>query len=216
MSAEDLTLNAAYAVYVASSLFRSERWIRIALIATSLVFITYGLIAPNTTVIIWNLLFGASHLYAVIRDIMAERRVALTEEQDLVRRSLFPTLTVVDFLYLWSLGRELELDHDEVLIERGDEHSLLLLVLDGDIHIDRVDGSRVYADTHSFIGEMRLLSGAAANATVVGHRSARLHSWSHSELSALEVLRPLLYAAMITVLGRDLTNKLNTANPTAE
>lgn len=209
-----LLLNVAYAVYVASSLCKRMVTLRIVLIIATAFFIAYGVRADIWSVVWWNLPFGLMHGWQLMKLVNERRHATLTDEQEAIRTLLLPSLEPVEFARLWKLGHETTFADGEVLISEGSISDALMLVLDGNVEV-RFNGSRNHAPVPlgrlSLLGEMSVLSSETASASVNTVGATRVQYWPREALTPLDELRvaePEIHAALMSMVGRDLANKL--------
>ena len=207
VSAEWLVLNAAYAVYTASALFKEMIWLRLTLLAATVLFIAYGFIAPNTSVLLWNLPVAVLHLYALWKLFSARRGVDLDDEAEALRTLLFPSLDRVSFDALWHCGEE-RVVTDGVLIRRDEPVPDLFLILDGTVEVVNPD-IRVEMSHFRFVGEMSSLNDAAATATVFAPGQVRVRAWNKQRLAALSKSHPETNTAMLKAMGQEVARKLS-------
>ena len=202
-------LNLAYAVYVVSPVFKDMLRLRLVLLGATALFIAYGVASGIGSVVWWNVPFGLVHLYQ-IGVLVKERTVGeLPEDLEQVRQQLFPTLSPADFSELWELGEEVELLPNQTIIERGTDLSEVMLILDGaaDVHLgDAILRLRPFA----LLGEMSLLTGEAASATVTASGPTTLRRWDRLELLLLGDRKPHVQQAALLLISRQLVRKVPT------
>jgi len=85
-----ITLNLAYVIYVVSPVFKKMLQLRLVLLAATIVFIIYGIVAGIWSVVWWNVPFGLMHIWQLSKLIAERRRTALTEEQEAIRTLVGP------------------------------------------------------------------------------------------------------------------------------
>lgn len=204
-----LTLNGAYVLYVASSLFRNPLKLRVALIATSVAFIVYGIVSPIWSVVWWNLAFGLSHLVQLLRTVRDRMRVSLSSEDEAMRSLLFDDLDRLDFFTLWSVGHERTVDDSVHLCTEGEPQSTVAVVLDGTVDVRRGGSVIKQMGPGRLVGERTFLGADIANADVVPSGKVRIREWDHDKLSALDQLNPNASRAFRNLVGRDLATKLS-------
>lgn len=207
-------LNMAYLVYVASSACKQMVTLRVVLIIATVFFIAYGITDDIWSVVWWNLPFGFMHGWQLAKLIAERRRTALTEEQEAIRTLLLPSLDPVEFARLWKLGHERSLGDNEELIAEGSVAKALMLVLDGavEVRFNADEGHRaVRLGRLSLLGEMSVITGEPASASVFTTGRVRLQCWPRDALIPLDDLQaaePKVHSALMGMVGRDLVNKL--------
>lgn len=206
--AATIALNIAYGLYVATGFVKTELKLRIALIIVSVAFIIWGFVSSTWSAVIWNVLFGSTHAYRVIKMWRQNRSIQLDERAAAVHARIFPELNRLDFFTLWSIGTTTVHETDEVLIEQGADHKELALILGGQVTVDR-DGERLAVlGADALLGERSYVTGQPASARVVASNEVTLHSWNQGEMAALVVLCPDAHAAVVAHIGVDLAAKL--------
>lgn len=206
MSAEWLVLNAAYLVYTTSALFKEMIWLRLTLLAATFLYIVYGIIAPNTSIFLWNIPVGLLHMYAIWQLFSARRGIDLDDEAEALRTLVFPSLDRVAFNALWHCGDE-RYAEDEVLIAEGEPVPELFMVLEGQVEV--LKGTEKFAVSRfRMIGEMSSLSDSAASATVRATSRVRLRAWDKRKLAALAKTHPDTDVAMLRAMGQEVARKL--------
>jgi len=179
MDAAWWALNAAYAAYVVSPVFKEM------------------------------LRFGAMHAYQVALLLRERMGVALSEDDDMLRQKLFPTLDPVAFNALWSLGTERTLVPNEVIMEVDADVDEVHLVVSGAVDVDLGDGRFTRLRPHTLVGEMSLLRGGPACATVRSSGPTTIRSFTHADLLKLGEARPAVKDAALMLIGRQLAEKIH-------
>ncbi len=205
---EAIALNIAYAVYVASGFAKTFIRLRLAMIAASLAFIAWGLIAGTWSAIVWNVAFGAVHVYNLVKLWMRRRSIDLTTGQAEIHQRLFSDLDLVDFYTLWSIGSSTTVAPGSKLIVDGSVQETVMLIISGKVSVlqDGTEVSRLGPD--SVVGERSYLTGERANATVIAVDEVTIHTWDQEKMKALSGLCPPAHESMTRHIGRELASKL--------
>lgn len=207
MSAEWLVLNAAYLFYATSALFKEMFWLRLTLLIATFFYIAYGVIAPVTSMVVWNVPVGVLHLYALWQLFSARRGIDLDDEAEALRTLLFPELSRASFNALWHCGEE-RYAQNEVLILKGKPVPELFMVLEGDVEVLKGDVTFTMS-RFRMIGEMSSLSGSTASATVQATNRVRLRVWNKESLATLAKTHPETNVALLKAMGQEVARKLN-------
>ncbi len=197
-------LNAAYAVYVVSPVFKTMVKLRIVLLLATILFIAYGLSSGVMSVTWWNLPFGAIHLWQLWK-ISPFGQQDLDAEAAGVHSELFPTLSQTDFATIWKLGEERIISVHEELTTQGERVADLTLILDGNAAVVDEDVTLTSLD---LVGEMSLLLGGGATRTVCATSEMRVRTWPKAHLVALGEKNPHLKSAGLVALGQSLAQKV--------
>ena len=203
-----ILLNIAYGVYVVSPAFTRMLPARIVLLAATFLFIAYGLASGVHSVVWWNIPFGLMHIVQIYRLFSARWAVDLDEEEQEIHAKLFPTLDDVNFNELWSLGREELIDSHQKMIVCDERTDRLMLVIDGEVEVTTRAGEVVRLGSLQVVGEMSLVSGEVANATVQSCDPIRVRTWSHRELIELGERNNEVKQAGLLLIGQQLASKV--------
>lgn len=204
-------LNVAYAVYLVSPIFTRMLPLRLVLLAATVLFIAYGIVSGVHSVIWWNIPFGLMHIVQIYRLFSARWAVDLDAEERAIHAELFPTLDAVDFNSLWSLGREELIDSHQQMIVCDERTDRLMLVVDGEVKVTTRAGEEVILGSMQVVGEMSLVSGEVANATVESRDPIRVRTWSHRELIELGEKNANIKQAGLLLIGQQLASKVTGA-----
>lgn len=207
MSLAVILINGAYVVLLGSTFTRTLNWLRLALISGSVLFIAYGLLEGIRSMVIWNLVTGTLHTTRIIKDLRARRSVALTAEEAVIRDQSFPGLDDFDFNALWSLGRPYNAD-GTAFIEQGSSPDHVMLLMTGQVRVERDGGVIGTLGRGSLVGEMSFASGDPANASVIADGPVSMHGWTQRDLGMLAQLNPASARAFDGLMARDLTAKV--------
>ena len=209
MELDTALINLAYAIYVASALVRGLVPLRLTLLAASVAFIVYGLVDDEPSVVIWNVVFGVLSVWELIRIRRERQPVVMADDQRDAYDAVFHQLSERDFDRLWQQGRPESHPQEVTLTHQGIEVTDLMLVTGGTATV-HIDGRLVATiGRHMFVGELTLVSGGPASATVITNDGAQIHRWSHAALDDISRAKPELATKLFQILSRDLSLKLN-------
>ena len=209
MDAGFVAINIAYFFYVAATIPKRIVPLRLTLIVASAAFIVYGIIDDNRSVIVWNLLFVFPQLYQLLRELRAQAKVKLTEEEEAIRVARFGSMSARDFLMFWSIGEE-RTANAGVLIAQDQQNEDLVMIITGWASIS-IDGEHV-ADRGpgNILGEASFVTGEPATASVEMSPDALIRIWSHEKLDALSRAQPDVAASLLSTFARELSLKMKT------
>lgn len=210
MDAGFVAINIAYFFYVGATIPKRIIPLRLMLIIASVVFVVYGLIVDNRSVVVWNLLFGVPQLYQLLREVRAQRSVELTEEEESMRAARFGSMSSRDFLTFWNIGEE-RTAGTGLLITQHEKNNQLVLIVSGNATVT-IDGQHV-ADRGpgNLLGEASFVTGEPATATVVMSTEAVVRVWPYDKLDALSRAQPDVAASLQGTFARELSLKIKTA-----
>ncbi|MEM9652079.1 MAG: cyclic nucleotide-binding domain-containing protein [Actinomycetota bacterium] len=206
--AETVIFNIAYALFVATGFVKTILRLRLALIGVAIAYIIWGVVAQNTSAIIWNVAFASVHSYQVFRLWAQRRSIQLTETQSNIHDRLFPDLDLIDFYTLWSIGNERTLKPDAVLIQQGEVQDTLMLIVAGAVVVERDDELLAELGPDDLLGERSYMTGEVASATVRATSEVELHEWDQRRMKALVDLSNPAHESMVRYISADLARKL--------
>lgn len=211
MDLDTVLINAAYIIYVASALVRGLVPLRVTLLVASVVFVSYGLVAGEPSVVVWNIVFGVFSVWELIRIHRERRPVVMDPDQRSAYDEVFHQLSEKDFERFWKQGSHEHHVQEVTLTHQGVEVTDLMLITRGTATV-HIDGAMVATiGQHMFVGEMTLISGGPASATVITNDGTHLRRWSHTSLDHIEEAKPELATKLWRILSRDLSLKMNRA-----
>jgi hypothetical protein len=202
-----LVLNLAYAVLVSSTMTRRILWLRGALVVAGVMFVVYGIMTDNWTMIFWNSVTSVLHSWQAVRYVQSRRQLTLSDADERVRQTYFADVDPFDFHSLWTMGETREY-HEVPLTSEGEEQTKLMLVLDGQALVDM--GGRQVGLLHrgDLLGEMSFVSGSPATATVLASGAVVVREWDHDRLHTLDHLNPSAASALRKKIQENLAEKL--------
>lgn len=212
MSGIDIFLTVVYIAYIASPLLPDELWLRLALVGTSVGFVIWGVIIENGVVVLANGLFVLLSMRQVIRLIKARRPVQLTDEQQLIYDTVFPSMTPQQFKMFWDLGEPFTLHEGERLITADEHVTHVSVLIDGALGVEGTE-QLIRLNPPALVGEMSFVRGkeATASSTVSALERSRGHWWAKTTLYTLHETHPDLTGPLLRSIGRDLAAKLRTS-----
>lgn len=202
-----ITLNLAYVIYITSPVFKKMLQLRSVLLAATIVFIIYGIVANVWSVVWWNIPFGLMHVWQIMLLVRERMGVKLTDEDEAVRVLLTPGLEPSRFNVLWQAGTEHELT-DQTLTRKGEPVDSVWLVLEGQVEVTDGTGLRLPLGPLSFVGEQSALSGDPATASAACRGTVRLRKWDQDKLRELGRAHPDIRQAGVLAIAHDLSNKV--------
>jgi hypothetical protein len=215
----DIFLVLAFLLTSAALFMQRILWLRFLFFVATLSGLVFCYVAPerarmlsvHITLYLWMLLCVQ---LVRLASVMRERQSLhwTTEELDL-RSTVFKGMTARSFGKLMKAGRWRTLKPESLLVVEGREVKHVALVYHGHAAV-QVQGKTVARVKHgSFVGEMALLAGGAASATVKAVESVRCLMWNIHDLRDLMSRDRDVEAALHEAFSADLIDKLGTAQP---
>jgi CRP-like cAMP-binding protein len=132
--------------------------------------------------------------------------------EELRKAQIFSGFEALELEHLARAGTRHELDEGHVFLRMGDGNSSLYVILSGSVSVDRRIGEQdlwlaTLGTGHSF-GEMSLLDGSAATATLTATEPTALLELSRESLDSLQQDSPLLWGKLWHNVARDLKRRL--------
>ena len=211
MNFYEMAGHAAFALIMLSYLVRDLFWLRCLSIVASFAGIAYNYFVPASPlwlVIYWNVAFigvNAIQLEIMRRE---KRGVRFSEEEQELYETLFQRFSPVEFMRLVRCGRWVDAGAGAVLAVQGEPVSDLILISNGRASVEVGGQCIAHLRSGEFVGEMSLVTGEMATATVRAEDPLRCLAWSKPKLEALLTRYPSLRFAMQMVVSADLTRKL--------
>jgi len=207
-------INAGYLLMLSALLVRDILWLRAILIAAQSILMTYALQIGNQNVAFWNGLFVLINTIQVIRLIRERRPIKLSDALEKIYQLVFSSLQRREFLYIWHMGN-VNTVQDSVIIQKGKHQKNIALILDGIVEVKNKNHLIALLSHGSFVAEMSFLTGNPATADVNAQGSVKLISWPQIKLRGLQQINPDLFIKLQSILGKDLTQKINPSKITS-
>lgn len=208
----ELVVNVGYVLMLLGFLARDVLWLRLLLVAgqSSVVFYTLGVGA--VPVAIWNGLFACINGFQVVMILRERRGVSLPAELRDFYKQTFAAFTPREFLQLWRMGTEKNLASG-LLVREGELPIQLFFLLQGSLSVERSGHTLAQLKPGSFVAEMAFLTGEPASADVIAVGSeVHCMAWETAALQHWRERKPALWTKLLSVLGKDLIDKIRRAD----
>jgi hypothetical protein len=209
VGASGLLIFIAAALQSAAYIFTNQLGLRILLLCGTLLYLTYYFVATETplwSAIIANSAVCLTSIYGLIRVLLDQSRLFMRAE-DVAILEHFPGLEPGVFRRLLKLGQIRHLHQGEEMAVSGIIPDSLFYILSGDVSVSK---SRVNFDVgeSTFIGEVSMIQGVSATATVTGSAHTRVIEWNRQKLRDTMAKDERLRLAVEALLTRDIAKKL--------
>jgi len=208
---ESVVLNASYGLIVIALLVRDILWLRSIIIVSELCMISYGLIVGNSMIPLWNSVFLAINSIQVIRLLLERRPIQLPPELLIIYEKVFRIMSKREFLYFWNTGKRFKED-DNYLCKEGEIQQELMLIISGEVIIEKLKKEITRLSTGSFVAEMSFLTSEPASADVKSNGCVEYIAWSQEQLKNLNHINPDLLIKIQVIIGKDLSSKLKSSH----
>lgn len=203
----------SYILLIVSMLSWKMYWLRVGVIASALAGIAYALIILNDPVaVFWESLLLIVNLFQLVRLILAERPVSLSEEESKMVRTAFSGLSELDARRLIDQGFWIEREAGTVLIREGTAVDNLYYLSSGMAEVrsrDKIVGHCKFGD---LIGEGTILSSDRATGTVTLSKDSRLWCIPAPVLRRHLKNNPAVGSIVDRRIGDALKSKLRASN----
>lgn len=201
-------VSVAYAITLLAYLVRDMLPLRALLALAALAMLVFGWQAGMPNMMLWNGLFMVVNLVQLAL-VIRERRPLKFSSSEAHRawENTFRLMTPREFMRLWHKGQRLRLNEGK-LCEQGQVPAHLMLVIDGELEVQRENQCLTTIGPWQLVGEMSLITGETATADVVVRGSVDLMQWRRCDLKKLTKRHPEMMRKLDGVIGQDLVNKL--------
>ncbi len=208
LTPENLVFLAA-AIQAAALLFRGQIRIRVLLLIGSMVYLVYYMIVatePLWEAMIATAAMSVANVYGLCA-LLLGNTVRLIPASQIPLFSMFGTVAPGEFRALMRHGKIRRSIDDEILTTLGEVPESLYFIIDGDVDIKQGVGHFRIPSRH-FIGEVSLMLGTPASATVQLRAGAQIVEWPREQLMRAMGRHPKLKIAVESLLGRDMARKV--------
>ncbi|MEP3277244.1 MAG: cyclic nucleotide-binding domain-containing protein [Stappiaceae bacterium] len=209
---ENLVFLAA-AIQAAALLFRGQIRIRVLLLTGSGVYLAYYMLAakePLWEAMIATLAMALANIYGLVV-MMLSNKIRSIPSHQISLFSMFDGVEPCEFRTMMSQGEIQNVQVDKILTTAGEMPDNLYFVIHGDVDINQGLGWFRMPAGH-FIGEVSIMLGTTAPATVCVRSGAQVVVWPREKLMAGMERHVKLKAAMTSLLGRDMARKIAVGN----
>ena len=156
----------------------------------------------------WDAIFIVINLYQIFRLVFDEGRLRYMKELHLLSQGAFASLTREQLAQLVKVGSWRALEPGTQVTREGEPVRELFLICDGQMVVESQGRTVTRLHGGSLVGELALLSGSAASATVTAERITRAFILEMEKLRKLVRADDLIASAVDRVVGHDLAAKL--------
>ncbi|MCA9235050.1 MAG: cyclic nucleotide-binding domain-containing protein [Planctomycetales bacterium] len=215
----DVLFHAGNVMYVLAFLVRDMLWLRVLIVVAQSLLMPFYFCAesgePCWPPLAWGSLTIGINLVQIAILLLQRNPVFLGEAELKLYRSKFRTLRVRDFMKLMAIAKWHREPESTAILRQGDIVHGLWLLTEGAAVVE-VDGRRVTEiGAGEFVGEMALLTGEPASATVLARPGVEYVAWEAKDLRGLFASRPEVEGKFRAVLGADLVQKLRRVSEAA-
>jgi len=203
----------AYLLLVLSMMMRTLFWLRVLVIASALIAITYSAVWLSDPVsTFWESALVVVNVVQITIEWRANRRARFTAEEQGFIDTRLQGLGRHEARKLLNLGTWVEAGPGTRLTDEGRPVEQLVYLVSGTVAVE-VGGRRVATCAPgSFVGEMSLVDGGPASATTEVDTPARYWAIPSRTVVTLRDQQPRLVAALEVAIAHDLKSKVIASN----
>ena len=199
----------AGACYVLGLLFKNQVILRLLILIGTAFYIWYYYIAaeePLWDAIITSMLIGAANVIGFINLLISQSpRFISSAQMDLY--SMLGGMQPGNFRRLMKIGTRRVLDGDEQLTTQNEVPEKLFYILAGEVIVDK-DGNRFTAGPRVFVGEISMILGTVASASVYLSKGAEIVEWDRGILFKEMATNDSFRIAVEAVISKDMAHKV--------
>jgi len=199
---------------IASFLAKDILLLRLLFVCATICFIATGVLILSPVMVLINFLHSSINSVQIVRILIERYSLSIPEELREVYNAVFSLMKPKEFLALIKLGKKVTYKKDttDFIFRQGESKDLLILILSGEVSIEKNKSVIAKLGKNSFIGEMHYLTKKPMTADVIPLDDVHCVYWRHDQIDRLKLKNPHRYANILTILGQDLINKvLNTS-----
>jgi len=210
VSWSDVPGHVSYVLIALSYWMTNVFWLRIIAVIGLVFEIFYFRMSSGDmhTGIGWDAIFIIINLYQIFRLVYDERRLRYMKELHLLSQGAFASLTREQLAQLVKVGSWRTLEPGTQVTREGEPVKELILICDGQMVVESQGRTVIRLHGGSLVGELALLSGNQASATVTVERITRAFILEMERLRKLIRADDLIASAVDRVVGHDLAAKL--------
>lgn len=199
----------AGACYMLGLLFKNQIILRLLILIGTGLYIYYYYIAaeqPLWDAIITSVLIGVSNIIGFINLLISQSpRFIAPGQMDLY--NMLGGMEPGNFRKLMKIGERRVLLQDEQLTVQGELPTKLFFILEGEVLIDK-DGNQFKAGPKVFVGEISMILGSAASASVYLSKGAEIVEWDKQALFKAMAAKDSFRVAVEAIIGKDMAQKV--------
>ena len=206
----DVPGHVSYVLIALSYWMTNVFWLRVIAVVGLVFEILYFRMSGGAmhTGIGWDIIFIIINLYQIIRLIADQHRLRYMKELHLLSQGAFASLSREQLAQLVKVGSWRSLEPGAEVTREGEPVKELVLICDGQVLVESRGRTITHLHGGSLVGELALVSGRPASATVTVQRITRAFILEMANLRRLVRTDDLVASAIDRVVGRDLAAKL--------
>lgn len=199
----------AGACYMLGLLFKNQIILRILILIGTAFYIYYYYIASNEPLwdaIYTSILIGISNIIGFINLLISQSpRFIAAGQMDLY--NMLGGMEPGNFRKLMKIGTRRILNDDEQLTTQDTIPNKLFFILSGEVIVEK-NGNKFKAGPRVFIGEISMILGTAASASVYLAKGSELVEWDRDVLFKEMAAKDSFRIAVEAIIGKDMAQKV--------
>ena len=196
-----------YLLMLAGLLARDILVLRSLLLGAQIILATYAVSIAVPAITAWNIVFATINVVWIGLIVRERRATQVPVALRTIHERHFAAMSPAEFLRWWRLGRT-ETIHARRLTREGVTPSSLYFVLAGAARVQRGDTEVTQLGPGSFVGEMSLVTGRAANADVEPIGEVTVRQWDRTDVEPLQARDLAMWTKIQSAIGVDLVAKI--------
>jgi hypothetical protein len=196
-----------YLLMLAGLVARDILVLRCLLLGAQIILALYAVSIAVPAITAWNIVFAIINLVWIGRIVRERRATHVPVEWQAIHERHFSAMSPAEFLRWWRLGRT-ETIHAQPLTCEGVTPASLYFVLSGTAKVRRGEIELSQLGPGSFVGEMSLVTGRAANADVEPLGEVTVRQWDRTDVEALQARDLAMWTKIQSAIGVDLVAKI--------
>lgn len=144
----------------------------------------------------------------IVATALERRPVVLCEKEHQLYRIAFTSIEKKEFLALINLARWVDCSPGEVILDKGQPISDVIVLISGEVEAVFASGTRMAFRPGQLIGDVSVYSGLASPVNVVARSYGTVVKWDWQRLLEFAAGRPTLRAKLLMLVSTDLATKL--------
>lgn len=211
----DVAGHITFTIVALSFMVKDILWLRALSITAScfsFIYNYFGPAEPMWVAISWNAFFVSLNIYHITRILSERNEIILTPKEDIVFRSIFPSLSKADFYKILGNAKWVKKAKGEVLVKEGSQVEQMELIFSGKVGIFLREHRIAELSDLQFIGEISFITRKPASATVIVEEDCEMLIWEQDTLRELTQKSPVLMSSIQAAIGLQISSQMGRQN----
>ena len=205
-----------YIFIIASMMMTSLRWLRIlALISGFAAMVHFMFITSDTVSFAWEVIFTLTNGVQLALLVYHSRKLNLTDHERLLVTETLGMANTSDQRSLLAQITWQDVQPGDILLRQGQTDAPLLFIASGAAGVEHDDALIAVTGGGDFLGEMSMITGNVASATVRASNAMRVARFDRAGLDQIFESSPSIRSAVSDAFNRGLSDRVVRLNRTA-